>query len=118
RHLHVHARSHRGVPGTRGAQPRLDRRAVAGRPGSARSGRRAPVRSGIAAFLHTADTRQTQTYLPPWGRGAAPRPVRVNVAVTAKGAARWRGGHPWINRSDVADEPGDRAGVVRVTDRK
>jgi 23S rRNA (cytosine1962-C5)-methyltransferase len=40
------------------------------------------------------------------------------VAVTAKGAARWRAGHPWIYRSDVADEPGDRAGVVRVTDRK
>jgi len=40
------------------------------------------------------------------------------VAVTAKGAARWRSGHPWIYRSDVAEEPGDRAGVVRVTDRK
>ncbi|HEX4632431.1 MAG TPA: class I SAM-dependent rRNA methyltransferase [Gemmatimonadales bacterium] len=42
----------------------------------------------------------------------------MNVAVTAKGAARWRGGHPWIYRSDVADEPGDQAGLVRVTDRK
>ena len=42
----------------------------------------------------------------------------VVVSVTAKGAARWRAGHPWIYRSDVADEPGDRAGVVRVTDRK
>lgn len=40
------------------------------------------------------------------------------VAITAKGAARWRAGHPWIYRSDVAEEPGDRAGVVRVTDRK
>jgi len=40
------------------------------------------------------------------------------VAVTAKGAARWRSGHPWIYRSDVADEPGEGAGVVRVTDRK
>ncbi|HYK11903.1 MAG TPA: class I SAM-dependent rRNA methyltransferase [Gemmatimonadales bacterium] len=42
----------------------------------------------------------------------------ATVAVTAKGAGRWRAGHPWIYRSDVADEPGDRAGVVRVTDRK
>lgn len=40
------------------------------------------------------------------------------VAVTAKGAARWRAGHPWIYRTDVADEPGGPAGVVRVTDRK
>lgn len=40
------------------------------------------------------------------------------VAVTAKGVARWRAGHPWIYRSDVADEPGDHAGIVRVTDRK
>jgi 23S rRNA (cytosine1962-C5)-methyltransferase len=42
----------------------------------------------------------------------------IAVAITAKGAARWRAGHPWIYRSDVADEPGDRAGVARVTDRK
>jgi 23S rRNA (cytosine1962-C5)-methyltransferase len=40
------------------------------------------------------------------------------VAITAKGAARWHAGHPWIYRSDVADEPGDQPGVVRVTDRK
>lgn len=44
--------------------------------------------------------------------------TEATVAITAKGAARWRGGHPWVYRSDVADEPGDRAGVVRVTDRK
>ncbi len=42
----------------------------------------------------------------------------MNVAITAKGAARWRAGHPWVYRSDVAEEPGDQAGVVRVTDRK
>lgn len=40
------------------------------------------------------------------------------VQVTARGAARWRAGHPWIYRSDVADEPGTQPGVVRVTDRK
>lgn len=40
------------------------------------------------------------------------------VAITAKGVARWRSGHPWIYRSDVAGEPGESAGVVRVTDRK
>ena len=42
----------------------------------------------------------------------------MNVAITAKGAARWRAGHPWVYRSDVAEEPGDQAGIVRVTDRK
>ncbi|HKR56090.1 MAG TPA: class I SAM-dependent rRNA methyltransferase, partial [Gemmatimonadales bacterium] len=42
----------------------------------------------------------------------------MTVAITAKGAARWRAGHPWVYRSDVAEEPGDQAGIVRVTDRK
>lgn len=39
------------------------------------------------------------------------------VAVSAKGAARWRGGHPWIYRSDVATTARVPAGVVRVVDR-
>lgn len=39
------------------------------------------------------------------------------VVVTAKGAARWQAGHPWIFRSDVVTERVP-AGIVRVTDRK
>lgn len=39
------------------------------------------------------------------------------VVVTAKGAARWHAGHPWIYRSDVVTAPAT-AGVVRVADRK
>jgi 23S rRNA (cytosine1962-C5)-methyltransferase len=38
--------------------------------------------------------------------------------VSAKGAARWQAGHPWIYRTDVYDEPGDTPGVVTVTDRR
>jgi 23S rRNA (cytosine1962-C5)-methyltransferase len=40
------------------------------------------------------------------------------VVVTAKGAARWRGGHPWIYRADVRAEPGGAAGIVAVTDAR
>jgi 23S rRNA (cytosine1962-C5)-methyltransferase len=40
------------------------------------------------------------------------------VIVSAKGAARWQAGHPWIYRSDVYDEPRDTPGVVTVTDRR
>src|SRR6059058_4491324 len=39
------------------------------------------------------------------------------VIVSAKGAARWQAGHPWIYRTDVYDEPGDTPGIVAVTDR-
>jgi 23S rRNA (cytosine1962-C5)-methyltransferase len=39
------------------------------------------------------------------------------VAVSARGAARWRGGHPWIYRSDIATTARVPAGVVRVVDR-
>jgi 23S rRNA (cytosine1962-C5)-methyltransferase len=45
----------------------------------------------------------------------------VDVVVTAKGAARWRAGHPWIYRTDVAVEPvgADRQpGIVAVRDRR
>ncbi len=45
---------------------------------------------------------------------AAVRPV----VVSAKGAARWQGGHPWIYRTDVYDEPGDGPGIVTVTERR
>jgi 23S rRNA (cytosine1962-C5)-methyltransferase len=40
------------------------------------------------------------------------------VIVSAKGAARWQAGHPWIYRTDVYDEPHDTPGVVTVTDRR
>jgi len=39
------------------------------------------------------------------------------VVVSAKGAARWRQGHPWIYRSDVLATGRMPAGPVRVTDR-
>jgi 23S rRNA (cytosine1962-C5)-methyltransferase len=40
------------------------------------------------------------------------------VIVSAKGAARWQAGHPWIYRTDVYDEPSDAPGVLSVTDRR
>src|SRR2546425_2888181 len=39
------------------------------------------------------------------------------AVVKAKGAERWKLGHPWIYRSDVAEAPSE-PGVVRVTDRR
>jgi len=43
---------------------------------------------------------------------------RPTVRVTARGAERWKQGHPWIYRSDVAEEPDKTPGIVPVTDRK
>src|SRR5260370_36636848 len=40
------------------------------------------------------------------------------VVVSAKGAARWQAGHPWIYRTDIYDEPRERPGIVPVTDRR
>src|SRR5438270_2473252 len=48
--------------------------------------------------------------------GAALR--QPTVIVSAKGAARWQAGHPWIYRTDVYGEPGDAPGIVAVTDRR
>ncbi len=42
----------------------------------------------------------------------------MTVKVTARGAERWKQGHPWIYRSDVAEEPDKNPGIVPVTDRK
>jgi 23S rRNA (cytosine1962-C5)-methyltransferase len=42
----------------------------------------------------------------------------MSVVVSANGADRWRYGHPWIYRSDVAKEPGDTPGIVPVSDRR
>lgn len=38
--------------------------------------------------------------------------------VSARGAARWRRGHPWIYRSDVRSVPDAPAGAVRVEDER
>jgi len=40
------------------------------------------------------------------------------VIVSAKGAARWQAGHPWIYRTDIYDESRDASGIVTVTDRR
>ena len=42
----------------------------------------------------------------------------MTVKVTARGAERWKQGHPWIYRSDVAEEPDKQPGIVSVSDRK
>jgi len=42
----------------------------------------------------------------------------MTVKITARGAERWKQGHPWVYRSDVADEPEKTPGIVPVTDRK
>ena len=55
----------------------------------------------------------SRTVGPPGG-GVATR----TVIVSAKGAARWQAGHPWIYRTDVYDEPRDVPGTVAVTDRR
>lgn len=45
-------------------------------------------------------------------------PDLPHATVSAKGAARWAGGHPWIYRSDILAEPGEHPGVVQVRDRR
>src|SRR5256712_2874593 len=42
----------------------------------------------------------------------------ATVIVSAKGAARWQAGHPWIYRTDIYDEPRDAAGIVTRADRR
>jgi 23S rRNA (cytosine1962-C5)-methyltransferase len=43
----------------------------------------------------------------------------MKAVVTAKGAERWKQGHPWIYKADVAEEPSPREpGIVPVTDRR
>lgn len=39
------------------------------------------------------------------------------AVVSARGAKRWRDGHPWIFRSDVVAPPSAAAGAVRVEDQ-
>jgi 23S rRNA (cytosine1962-C5)-methyltransferase len=45
------------------------------------------------------------------------RPAVGEATVSARGAARWNAGHPWIYRSDVASAP-HTAGVVSVRDTR
>jgi len=40
------------------------------------------------------------------------------AVVSAKGAARWRSGHPWIYRTDVVADPRGEPGIIPVTDRR
>src|ERR1051325_7647058 len=54
----------------------------------------------------------------PDGRTVTATAVVRTVIVSAKGAARWQAGHPWIYRTDLYDEPGDTPGIVAVTDRR
>lgn len=42
----------------------------------------------------------------------------AEVIVSARGAARWERGHPWIYRSDVVERAEDPGGVVRVLDSR
>ena len=44
--------------------------------------------------------------------------MRPRVALSARGAARLRAGHPWVFRSDVRDEPGEHPGLVAVEDER
>ena len=45
---------------------------------------------------------------------------KASATVSARGAARWAAGHPWIYRSDVVAAPAPRAGpgIVQVHDRR
>jgi 23S rRNA (cytosine1962-C5)-methyltransferase len=45
----------------------------------------------------------------------------TEVVVSARGTARWQGGHPWIYRTDVAREPAGTSagpGIATVLDRR
>ena len=42
----------------------------------------------------------------------------ATVVVSARGAARWQAGHPWIYRTDISDEPRAEPGIVTVADRR
>ena len=49
---------------------------------------------------------------------AGGRTTAGTVVVSAKGAARWAAGHPWIYRTDVYAEPRAEPGITAVTDRR
>src|SRR6266516_102953 len=118
RDLHVVPRPHGRVPGPRRATPRVARRPLAGRRRGGRAGRSSPLHPRAAPLLYRQDAGRAETYVPAGGGQAATRPNAMTVVVSAQGAARWQGGHPWIYRTDVYDEPGDSPGIVTVTNRR
>src|SRR2546425_3214793 len=134
RHLHVLARPDRRISGARRAATRLARRPLARSRGSGGARRVAAVHPRAAALLHDEAAARAETYVPARRGEAAAGPERVTdsrtvgppdggvatrtVIVSAKGAARWQAGHPWIYRTDVYDEPRDVPGAVAVTDRR
>src|SRR5439155_413761 len=134
RHLHVIPGPHRGVPRARRAPARLERCASARRGGGRGARRRAALYPRPAPLLHREAAARAETYVSA-GRGqAAPGPEEMTdsrtvgradggvatraVIVSAKGAARWQAGHPWIYRTDLYDEPRETPGVASVTDRR
>ena len=44
--------------------------------------------------------------------------MRARAVLSARGATRLRAGHPWIFRSDIRDEPSERAGLLAVEDER
>lgn len=44
-------------------------------------------------------------------------PAPEVAVISARGARRWQGGHPWVFKSDVARRPAGAAGAVRVEDQ-
>jgi 23S rRNA (cytosine1962-C5)-methyltransferase len=52
------------------------------------------------------------------GRSGGRAKAADTAIVSAKGAARWAAGHPWIYRTDVYAEPRSEPGIIAVTDRR
>src|SRR5205814_3621168 len=110
----------------RRAAARLARRSPARRRGGRGARRPAALYPRAAALLHHEAAAPAETYVPARGGEAAAGSWRTvttltaarTVVVSAKGAARWQAGHPWIYRTDVYDEPRDEPGIVAVTDRR
>src|SRR5439155_3332156 len=114
--------------------PRPQRRSAAGPGGGRGPRRRTALHPRPAALLHRQAAARAETSVPARGGHAAAGPDEMTdsrtvgradggvatraVIVSAKGAARWQAGHPWIYRTDIYDEPRDAPGVVTVTDRR
>jgi 23S rRNA (cytosine1962-C5)-methyltransferase len=57
------------------------------------------------------------TFAPMSAPPVEPRISTLRATVSARGAARWAAGHPWIFRSDLIDPPDAPAGAISVYDR-
>lgn len=44
--------------------------------------------------------------------------MTTTAIISARGARRWTGGHPWVFRSDIVKPPAAPAGAVSVTDQQ